>query len=151
MTTNAVAPWEGRLFWVGTPNGGRNRNGEEWKSVDFALEYQDHQMQEQRIVFSVFGVEKVDRLLNIPIGTEIRVTRTPDAREYNGKWFPKFNALGFRVLEDEVNNKPNTANTKKRDKDAWKRGTVPDQAPAYRGKPQPQPQPNNGGDDDLPW
>jgi len=151
MTTNAVAPWEGRLFWVGTPNGGRNRNGEEWKSVDFGLVYQDHQMQEQRIVFNIFGVEKVDRLMNIPLGTEIRVTWTPDARESNGKWWPKFNAFGIRVLEDDANSRPNTANTKKRDKDAWKHGTMPDQAPAYRGKPfQPQPNTNENGDD-LPW
>ena len=139
MTTNAVAPWEGRLFWVGTPNGGQSRNGEEWKSVDFCLEYQDHQMQTQRIVFSIFGVEKVDRILSIPIGTDVRVSWTPDAREYNGKWLPKFSAFGIRVLEADVNERPNTAHTKKRGKDDWKRGTVPDQAPAYRGKTyQPQ-------------
>ena len=73
MATNAVAPWEGALEWVGEPNEGKTQAGKEWKSVDFTLKYTDGQMNEKFITFSAFGVERVDKLLSLPIGTMLKV------------------------------------------------------------------------------
>ena len=81
MVVNAIAPWEGMLVWVGTPNGGfSQQTGQEWKSVDFALKYIDMRLQENHIVFSAFGIEKVNRILSTPLGTLLRVTFQPTAR-----------------------------------------------------------------------
>lgn len=112
MLVNAVAPWEGQLVWVGTPNGGYSQtNGQEWKSVDFTLKYQDHQMQEQHITFSAFGVDKVDKLLATPLGTTVRVTWSPDTRESRGqdgsvKWWPKLSAFGITVPQSQPGQQP---------------------------------------------
>lgn len=106
MNVNMVAPYEGVLEWVGAPNGGVSQNsGNEWKTVDFVLKYMDHQMQDQHIVFSLSGVDKVNRLLATPVGTRIRVTWTPGARKWvnqqgETKWFAQYNALGFLAIND---------------------------------------------------
>ena len=104
MVVNAVAPWEGQLIWVGTPNGGFSQtNGQEWKSVDFALKYTDMRLQEKHIVFSAFGLDIVNRILSIPLGTQVRVMWSPDARssqQQDGsvKWYGKFSAFGVNPL-----------------------------------------------------
>ena len=105
MVVNAVAPWEGQLIWVGTPNGGFSQtNGQEWKSVEFALKYTDMRLQEKHIVFSAFGLDIVNRILSIPIGTQVRVTWGPDARssqQQDGsvKWYGKFSAFGVTAVQ----------------------------------------------------
>lgn len=105
MVVNAVAPWEGQLIWVGTPNGGvSQQNGQEWKSVEFALKYIDMRLQEKHIVFSAFGLDIVNRILSFPIGTHVRVTWSPDARsaqQQDGsvKWYGKFSAFGITNIQ----------------------------------------------------
>ena len=102
MIVNAVAPFEGELVWVGTPSSGQTRNGEEWKSVDFVLKYTDMKMQEGHICLNAFGVDKVNRLLNMPLGTTLRVTFQHTAREYNGNWYGKNTAFGISVVTDQT-------------------------------------------------
>lgn len=93
---NAVSPWEGRLHWVGQVMSGQSQTtGNPWKRVDFTLSYVDAQMQVRYITFSLSGVEKVDRLLTIPLGTTIKVTWRPSGNEYQGKWFTKNEAIGI--------------------------------------------------------
>ena len=106
MKTNSVSPWEGRLEWVGDPRTGTSRNGNEWKSVDFVLKYADPQGNEGHILFSTFGAEKVDKVLSAPIDTAMKVMWKPSAREFNGKWFGKFDAYDISVLEDEKKAEP---------------------------------------------
>lgn len=101
MVVNAIAPWEGRLVWVGTPNGGFTQSGEEWKSVDFVLSYTDGKLQERNICLNAFGTEKVAKLLSTPIGTTLRVVFQPTAREYNEKWFGKNEAFWITVVQPQ--------------------------------------------------
>ncbi len=102
MVVNAIAPWEGKLIWVGTPNGGFNQNGEEWKSVEFAISYTDGKLQERQILFSAFGIEKVNRITNMPLGTILRVTFQPTARQYNDKWYGKNEVFGISVVQPQA-------------------------------------------------
>lgn len=102
MVVNAIAPWEGKLIWVGTPNGGFNQNGEEWKSVEFAISYTDGKLQERQILFSAFGIEKVNRITNMPLGTLLRVTFQPTARQYNEKWYGKNEVFGISVVQQQA-------------------------------------------------
>lgn len=102
MVVNAIAPWEGKLIWVGTPNGGFNQNGEEWKSVEFAISYTDGKLQERQILFSTFGIEKVNRITNMPLGTMLRVNFQPTARQYNDKWYGKNDVFGISVIQQQV-------------------------------------------------
>ena len=46
---------------------------------------------------SGFGVDKVNRILSIPLGTTVRVTFSPTAREYNGKWYGKNEVYGITI------------------------------------------------------
>lgn len=95
---NAVSPFVGKLHWVGQVSGGESKTtGNPWKRVDFTISYVDAQLQTRYITFSLSGVEKVDRLMQIPIGTTIRVTWRPSGNEYNGRWYPKIDAVGIFV------------------------------------------------------
>ena len=127
MNINMQAPYEGTLEWVDTPRGGVSQNsGNEWKSVDFVLKYLDHQMQERIIVFSATGVERVNRLLGLPIGTPIRVTWAPGGRKYTTqqgevKYFAQCEAISIVPVQQPVN--------------------ATQQAPVQRPVQQPQAQP----------
>ena len=97
---NAVSPWMGELAWVGDPRTGTSKKGNDWKSVDFVLKYADPQGNEGHIIFSVFGAEKVDKILSTPIGAMVKVMWRPEAREYNGKWYGKLDAYDITILEE---------------------------------------------------
>ena len=79
---NMVAPYKGILHWVDTPAGGESKKGNAWKSVTFTIKYIDYKMSEQYIVFKLMGVEAVDRLLSVPLGTEVRVTWRPGGSRF---------------------------------------------------------------------
>lgn len=127
MKYNKVAPWEGRLVWVGTPRSGTSRNGNDWKQVDFTLEYTDED-KVKHITFSLFGIEKVDKLLSIPHGTMLHVKWAPESRENGGRWWPSFSA--YEVESAETAPAPTVSN--------------PEIVPAEK-------QEEEGGDEDLPF
>jgi len=97
---NAVSPWMGRLLWVDSPRSGKSKKGNDWKSVDFALDYKDPQGNDCKILFSLFGAEKVDKILSAKIGDAVKVMWRPSAREYNGKWYAKFDAYEVSVMDE---------------------------------------------------
>ena len=152
MHINMVAPYQGLIEEVCEPRGGvAQSTGKAWKTVQFTLKYLDHQMQEQLITFDLSGPEKVDQLMSLPIGTEIRVAWRPATRRYQdqqtGKvsYFPSFAAFAFRVIPPEERTRP-----------------LPDQRPAQQPPQQPayspsyaqptyqQPVYDQGPTDDLP-
>ena len=102
---NAVSPWMGQLLWVDTPRSGKSKKGNDWKSVDFALDYKDPQGNDCKILFSAFGAEKVDKILDARIGDTVKVLWRPVAREYNGKWFAKFDAYDITVFAEDRSSK----------------------------------------------
>ena len=134
MTTNTISPWEGELVWVDNPRSGKTKKGKDWKSVDFTIKYTDEQDQERFIAFNTFGEERVDKILSTQIGTKIRVTWRPEAREYNGKWYPKFDAYDIFIIEQP----------KQEDKTT----TLPKQAPLFN---EPKPTLMTDGEADLPF
>lgn len=98
MAENAVAPWRGELEWVDEPREGRSKNGTVWKSVNFALKYQDHQLQEKIMVFSAFGAGRVDKLLGMPKGTELKVVWEPEANQSrDGRYFPSNSVISIGI------------------------------------------------------
>ena len=154
MATNAVAPWEGALEWVGEPNEGRTQAGKEWKSVDFTLKYKDGQMNEKFITFSAFGVERVDKLLSLPIGTMLKVVWWPESNQARttGKYYPKLNVISIGLVKPEAK----AVDTNVRRPDYPQQGTyVP--GTAYAQVPTPQPplpaydDPVDIPSDDLPF
>jgi hypothetical protein len=102
MVVNAIAPFEGKLIWVGTPNGGNTQSGEEWKSVEFVISYTDGKLQERNICLNAFGVDRVNRILSTPLGTMLRVTFQPTARQYNEKWYGKNEVFGITVIQPQA-------------------------------------------------
>lgn len=157
MVVNAVAPWEGQLIWVGTPNGGVSQNGQEWKSVEFTLKYQDMRLQEKHIVFSAFGLDIVNRILSTPLGTNVRVTWSPDARQgQDGRWWGKFSVFGFTAVQPTApapQPQPQAPAYQQPAPQYAQPGTqMPPQAQAFQQPVQQYaPQPAPQADGDLPW
>lgn len=124
MHINMVAPYQGILDWVGTPNEWSSQaTGETGKTVSFNVKYLDHQMQERLITFELSSSRLVDQLLTLPIGTEIRVAWRPTTKRYEKdgvlRYFPAFSAFAFRVIPPGEQTKP-----------------LPDQRPAQRAPQQ---------------
>jgi len=122
MKTNDTAPFEGELVWVGDPRSGRTRNGDEWLSVDFVLKYTTATGKDDHIMFNAFGVDKVNVVLATEIGARLRVTYSPTAREYNGKWFGKNNVWGVYDPDKKEEETPSEP----------KQTELPPSAPAYQ-------------------
>ncbi len=72
----------------------------DWKVQEFVLETLDAQYP-RRMVFSVFGEEKLQRF-NIQVGQDVNVSFDIDAREYNGKWFNSIRAFDVRPVVPNV-------------------------------------------------
>jgi len=141
MVVNAIAPWEGKLVWVGTPNGGFSQNGEEWKSIEFVLSYTDSKLQERKIYLNAFGTEKVNRIMSTPVGTTLRVTFQPTAREYNGKWYGKNEVFGITAVQPAATapvQQPQYAQPQPTPAYTPMGTAMPPQAPVYQQPQQPQ-------------
>ena len=162
MVVNAVAPWEGQLIWVGTPNGGfSQQTGQEWKSVEFALKYTDMRLQEKNIVFSAFGLDITNRILSIPLGSTVRVSWSPSARQgQDGRWWGKCEAFGVTAVQPQAAPlqvaQPTAPAPQAYAPQGYQQfpqtGTqVPPQAPAYQQPVPPSAPPALGPDDDIPF
>ena len=100
MAINAVAPWEGELIWIGEVNRGKTNSGAEWKSVEFALKYEDSQMNEKEIVFSLFGAGKVSSFSEYKVGDWLKVVWWPECNQgKNGKYYSKNNVLAVYKID----------------------------------------------------
>lgn len=151
MVTNSVSPFEGALVWVGTPSQGTSQStGLPWKVVDFVLKYTDHKMQEQYMVLTASGVERVDKLLSLPIGTMLRVDFQITARksDYNGqeKWWGSLAVFRITpvVMQQAQQSQPQQPVQQGLNIPTY----PPQQQPAY---PVQQPQAPIAPEDDLPF
>lgn len=154
MAENAIAPFKGTLEWIGEPKSGTTRNGNEWKSVDFVLKYQDHKMEDRYLVLNAFGADKVDKLLSLPQDAEIKVVWWPEANQSNdGRWFPKNSAITITAAQPEAKSArtdikapsfpPNPIEQN------MQRHTSPTPSSSYAPVPQP-PLPEYNGPTDVP-
>ena len=131
MATNAVAPWEGELSWIGEFKSGKTNSGAEWKSVEFALKYTDSQMNEKEIVFSLYGAGKVSSFREYKVGDWLKVVWWPEANQYNGRYYSKNSVIAVYKIDSPA-----------------KSADAKITAPSY---PTPQPPlPTNPDNDDLP-
>lgn len=103
---NKVYPYEGALIWVSAPRSGvSSSTGEMWKSASFAIKFLDDKQGEQTLAFSVFGVEKVDKLLSIPLGTILHVSWRPTSRQFTNRnnetdYFSQLSVYGIATKEE---------------------------------------------------
>ena len=108
MAINAVSAWEGTLEWLGEPNSGKTQNGNDWMSVDFTLKYQDSQMNDKEILFSAFGVDRVNKLMSIPKGTTLRVVWWPDCNQARNsdRRFAKNSVINISIVQPQPGTQP---------------------------------------------
>jgi hypothetical protein len=157
MVTNSISPFEGSLVWVGTPNSGTSQStGQPWKMVDFVLKYTDHKMQEQYIALTASGVERVDKLIALPLGTMLRVEFQISARksEYNGqeRWWGALNV--FRITPVAQGHPAQQAAPQQPVQQGLNFPQYPPQQPVYQQpaqQPVPAPAPAAPPSDDLPF
>lgn len=96
---NTITPWVGKLVWVDTPRSGKNKNGNEWKSVDFTISYTNDQGVSFYATFNAFGEQKVDKILATPLWSTVKLMWRPNAHEYNNRWYPKLEVYDYAVLQ----------------------------------------------------
>lgn len=108
QTINAVAPYQGAIEWIGQPaNGVSQSTGSAWANVDFVLKYLNHNMREEMICFTLSGPDKVNELVKMPLGTQVKVWWRPTVRKWvdaqgQTKWFPQFSAFSVTVVQPEA-------------------------------------------------
>lgn len=95
---NQMPPVRGFLHWVGEVKSGTTKSGDEYKAVDFVVTWKDGTY-DRYAQFSLFSVDKVNRLIKLPEGTEIEVYFDMDAQEWNGKWYGRNRVIGFKTMK----------------------------------------------------
>lgn len=97
---NQMSPVKGFLHWVGEVKSGTTKSGDEYKAVDFVIRWKDGTY-DRYGVFSLFSVDKVNRLIKLPMGTEIEVYFEMDAQEWNDRWYGRNRVIGFKTKKHE--------------------------------------------------
>lgn len=77
----------GRIIAALEPRSGVAKStGNPWKVQEFVIETQQNSQYPRRMVFEVFGEDKLNEF-NIQVGETLTVSFDIDAREYNGRWY----------------------------------------------------------------
>ena len=90
---------QGKIILALPERTGTSARGD-WKVQEFVLETLDAQYP-RRMVFSVFGKEKLQRF-NIQVGQDVNVSFDIDAHEYQGRWFNSIRAFDVRPVVPNV-------------------------------------------------
>ena len=75
-------------------SGVSEKNGKEWRSMEFLLEYGEGQYVKKGI-FSVFGGEKIDSLT---VGEKVKLSFNPEANPWQDRYFCKNSVWKIDVL-----------------------------------------------------
>ena len=94
---NQMPPVKGFLHWVGEVKSGTTRSGDDFKAVDFVVTWKEGTY-DRFGVFSLFSVDMVTRLKKLPLGSEIEVYWSLDGQEWNGRWYGRNRAIGFKTI-----------------------------------------------------
>lgn len=85
--TNAISFFVGRVTWLGEVKSGEGANGP-WAMQTFVLTWQDSKFEEQHLVLSASGDERLRKIQEFAqTGQLVKVLWRPDGREYQGRWF----------------------------------------------------------------
>lgn len=79
--------------------GTSKRDGSTWVSQDFVLESERSSGYKTRMVFSVFGQDRLQRFA-IKEGQYVNVSFRIEAREFEGRWFNTVTAFDVRQREE---------------------------------------------------
>lgn len=85
MTTSIT----GKIVDVLPPKSGVSKSGNEWMSQEYVLEEEN----KDRIVFNVFGAQKINEY-NLLVGTTAAVTLKIESTSWNGKYYTKLSCIG---------------------------------------------------------
>ena len=108
----------------------------------------------RKVAFTAFGEERVAMAKNIPMGSPVQVTFTPESREFNEKWYTDLRASRIQPF---VPGQMPPAPTGYNWAGAAPAATAPAAAPAQPAAPTadfasaPAPQMASNPDDDLPF
>ena len=95
MTTSVT----GKIVEVLPPKSGVSKSGNEWMSQEYVLEEEN----KDRIVFNVFGVQKINEY-NLNVGTTAAVTLKIESTSWNGKYYTKLSCIG--CVSNTANQQP---------------------------------------------
>lgn len=124
--------FKGKIIKVLAPNSGVSRStGKEWMSQDYVIEELGGGQYPSRLLFTVFGIEKIQQF-GIKEGEVLNVSFDTNAKSYKDKWYNDIRA--WRVFRDGENQQ---------------QSAVPNATPAP--KEQPAPQVAETSDGDLPF
>lgn len=95
MTTSIT----GKIVEVLPPKSGVSKSGNEWMSQEYVLEEEN----KDRIVFNVFGAQKINEY-NLLVGTTAAVTLKIESTSWNGKYYTKLSCIG--CVSNTANQQP---------------------------------------------
>ena len=83
---------------------GVSKNGNQWQSVDFIVEYSTDKDNKypKRICMNVFGQDRINGMTLNP-GLRASFWFDVEAKEYNGRWFNSVSCYKMSVNDNELN------------------------------------------------
>ena len=96
----------GKLYKVMNVQSGTTDRGD-WVSQEFIIEVGE--TYKRRVAFSVFGKERVDALMQIRLGQDLRVTFYPESVENKDKtaWFTKLKCTQIEMFSSAFSQQNN--------------------------------------------
>lgn len=83
----------GKIIQVLPEVGGISKAGNEWKKQEYVLE--THDQYPKKVCFQIFGADKIAQAAIQP-GEELTVSFDIDSREYQGRWFTRYQRMESR-------------------------------------------------------
>lgn len=97
----------GRLHAVGEVQSGQSQSGRDWKSVEFVIELNEKGFNDSAIYQSYRASgANVDKIIGYAIGDVIALTAKISASEYNGRWYPRMDAISIALVETSAPQAP---------------------------------------------
>lgn len=90
---------------------GKSRNGKEWRNQDFVVDFMDGEYSKSAC-FTAMG-KSLEHIPNE--GDEVKVSFTPESREYNGRWYTSLTAWKINLMNPA--SKPQTSSGSQDDYD----------------------------------
>lgn len=94
----------GKVSKVLEMKSGQTRNGKEWRNQDFVVDFMDGDYLKSAC-FTAMG-KSLDHVPDE--GDEVKVSFTPESREYNGRWYTSLTAWKIQFLSQRESSKNQT-------------------------------------------
>jgi hypothetical protein len=91
----------GKLIKVLPEQSGQSERGT-WVRGGFVIETEEQYA--KQVSFTLFGEERVNAIKSIPVNSQIRVSFSPESREFNERWYTDLRCFKIETFNPVINN-----------------------------------------------